>query len=533
MKRSVLLTAVLIVAVCFCGCGRVNDGAGGDIYTVISEDPQNLDPQLAEDSASMSVICNIFEGLTEVSADGEIHCAAAKSCTVSEDRLKYSFTLREGIAWKGAEGFTAPLTAHDYVYAFRRIFDPDIHSPYANTFAAIKNSAEVYGGVMSPTDLGVRAEGDDTVIFELSYPVSDFLYLLSTAAASPCCEEFYLSTEGRYGLSAEYTAGNGAFVLTEWNYDPYWNENFLTLKRNSDNSTEERKTYPSYVHYIITDNAAEYEEGSGNTIDVQVCAPGGLPRMKNRRSAEYPSYAAGLTFNPHDPVFSNYSIRSALSLCTDISVYDGNTTYGISAGSGAVPYAVTVEGKPLRELFGEFSPRSGGAYELWQKGIEETGGNYPELETVIVPDSFADAAIVYMLTDSWNEELGFSCGVEILSDSEYESRMESGDYSIALTRITADTACAADFLDEYRRYILDPDTAQLYASYVAGGRYTASVSSELKNYREAEQLLIDSSSYIPVFYESRLLVTEKDISGVLYDPFTGAIDFKNVKKFDD
>ncbi len=532
MKKSILLIFIpIMLAICLAGCGSGDDGSGGTIYTAISRNPGNLDPQLADDRESASVICNIFEGLTKLSDSGEISLAAAEDYTVSDDMLTYTFTIHEGMVWKGANGFTAEVTADDFVYAFRRIFDPDMQSPYREEFSALKNSEAVYSGIMSPADLGVRAADKRTVIFTLDYPVSDFLYLLSTAAAMPCCEEFFLSTGGRYGLSAEYTAGNGAFTLTEWNYDPYWNENYLLLKRTNENSTSQRRTYPSAVRYIITSDTAEYEEESGDTIDCRICGAGKLPRMRGRKSGEYPCASVGVTFNSRSEIFSNYNIRRALSVTADVSVYKGKTSAGISVSRGVIPSAVTLKGKSVRELLGEVTLSGQDGAELWNKGIAETGGNYPELATIIIPESFADASIVYMLTDSWNEELGFSCGTEILSDKEYSERIDSGDYMIALTVITSDKASAADFLEQYLPYVMVGSDREQLEAYIAGGRYGSSVNDELHNYGEGERLIIENGYFIPVFYQSDFLVTGDDISGVVYDPFTGAADFKGAKKF--
>ncbi len=531
MKRIFLLIMILTAALMFTACGDDDDGADGTFYTVIPSNPQNLDPQLAEDSESLSVIKNIFEGLTWISETGDIVCAAAESYGVSEDMLTYTFRLREGMTWSGAEGFSAEVTAHDYVYAFRRIFDPEIHSPYTEQFAALKNSAAVYDGVMSYTDLGVKALDDYTVQFELDYPVTDFLYLLSTSAASPCCEEFYLSTGGRYGLSAEFTAGNGAFTLTEWNYDPYWNENFLTLKRNPHNSTEERQTYPLYVNYIITDSVEEYEKSSGNTVDVMYYEAEDLPRLRGKKAGEYPVYAVGVTFNMKDDIFSNESIRKALSITADPSVYEGKTSTGIAWGRGVLPPAVTVMGKSVRDLLGDLYEGQSSGVELWSRGIAETGGNYPELSVIIVPESFVDAPIVYMLTDSWNEELGFSCGVEILSDEEYASRISEGDYSIALSVITCESTCAADFFESFSGYITDPAELSKYKELISSERYSASASVALKSCKEAEKLLTENGYYIPVFYESKFLVTENNVSDVIYEPFSGTLNFKSAKKY--
>lgn len=64
--------------------------------------------------------------------------------------------------------------------------------------------------------IGVRAEGADTVVFTLRAPDREFLSLLSLPAASPCREDFFRETHGRYGLSLGDILGNGRFILSTW-----------------------------------------------------------------------------------------------------------------------------------------------------------------------------------------------------------------------------------------------------------------------------------------------------------------------------
>lgn len=527
-KRMILFLALIFCMSVFSSCKNSGDGEDGTFYTVIYDNPENLDPQLATDENSLSVLRNIFEGLTAVSKNGEIVCAAAESCDVSEDKLTYVFTLRRGMMWYSAGGYSSEVTAKDYVYAFKRIFSPEMHSPYRERFSAVKNSEAVYNGVMSANDLGVKAVDDYTVKFTLEYPDADFPYLLSTAAAYPCSEEFFLSTNGRYGLSAKYSAGNGAFFLTEWNYDPYWNENFLTLKRASDNSTEDRKTYPAYVNYIISDSIAEYEEMSGNTVNVYALSADEKPlKLRGKNVAGYPSVTAGIIFNYDSEFFSDENVRKALALSADISVFEGKTSDGIYPAHTAVPPAVICEGQSLCDLFGAAPPKSGNASEYWEKKSSQT----PELSSIIVSEDFADAPILYMLTDSWEQELSFSCGVEILDNENYEKRLESGEYDMALTFAESGLFLPSEFYKSFEKYITDENDLSDFTGFLREARNSFSAGNALKNYKHADSLVTDNAYFIPVFYESYFLITQNDVDGVLYDPFAKTLDFKNARKY--
>lgn len=496
-------------------CGSENTGENGTFYTIIYDNPENLDPQMSEDKNSLSVLKNIFEGLTEISETGEIVCSSAESMTVSEDKCTYTFYLRKGMYWYSASGFSAEVKAKDYVYAMRRIFDPDTMSPYVDEFSSIKNSKEVYDGIMSFTDLGVKALDEYTVQFTLSEPDSEFLYLLSTPAAYPCSEEFFLSTKGRYGLSAKYTAGNGAFYLTEWNYDPYWNENFLSLKKASKNSTEERKTYPSYVNYIISDSIEEYESLSGNTINVYTVSDRNKTKTRGKTEGIYPSMCTGIVFNPDDEYFSRDDVRKTICGILDTFVFEGECSDGIYPAYTLVPSAVTSEGQSLNDLLGADE----NDFEV--SDLE----NAPEQYSIIVSENFPDAAIVYMLT----ENTSLMCDIEILPDEEFEERYESGDYNMALVSVSSDSSSAIGFLGEYEKYITDSENLSEFRDYLTGAKKSSSASDVLHNISEAMSVVTDGGYFFPVFYESEFLITENNVSGVIYDPFSDTINFKYAK----
>ena len=129
----------------------------------------------------------------DIDGSGMIVNGTAQSYTVSSDGLTYTFKLREGLCWQGlSSSETVSLTAYDYEYAFRRIYDPQTHSPHTERFSDIKNSMAVYGGAMSSSQLGVKAVDELTLEITLEYPDCEFLKLMAHPAASPCNEQLFL-----------------------------------------------------------------------------------------------------------------------------------------------------------------------------------------------------------------------------------------------------------------------------------------------------------------------------------------------------
>ena len=93
MKRLFALIAVLCL-VC-AGCSGVRGSDTRIIYLPLDAPAQQLDPQVAQDAASVEVLHTVFEGLTRLEKDGSVAPAAA-TWTVSDDGTVYTFSLREG-----------------------------------------------------------------------------------------------------------------------------------------------------------------------------------------------------------------------------------------------------------------------------------------------------------------------------------------------------------------------------------------------------------------------------------------------------
>ena len=147
--------AAMVVSLAACGGG----GGGEDEATVlrrgISAKVDTLDPHRSSAKWENIVISDMITGLMTITPDRTVIPGVAESWETSEDGLTWTFKLKETV-WSDGE----PLTAEDFVYAFRRIQDPVIASQYSSLLYIVKNAAEVNAGELPPEELGVRAIDD-------------------------------------------------------------------------------------------------------------------------------------------------------------------------------------------------------------------------------------------------------------------------------------------------------------------------------------------------------------------------------------
>lgn len=532
---NILITAVMILNVLtiFTGCEE-DDGSGHTFKYNLSSNPQNLDPQLASDESSIMVIENIMSGLVKKDSDGSIQPDAAKSYTISDDGLVYTFELKDDIYWESAADYTGKLTAEDFVFAFQRIYDSKaLFSPYINDFLCIKNAEAVSKGSLSKDKLGVTATSDDTLQIELEYPSFDFLEKLTLTGAKPCSKAFFEFTKGRYGLSAETTASNGAFYLKEWNYDPYWDNNYMILRRNKSNS-ENYFTYPYSLNFFIksgTDtNMSEFTAGD---IDCTVVSNYDKKAFVKNQYESYATKTYGLIFNTNSKYLASKSIREALS-SSFVRVESQNPDY--VSGSGIIPAGISVAGRKYRELVSDEGLNlydKGKALSLWNSELK--ANNYVSIDglKITVPESFEEPTLISGITEQWQQNLEFYCGVEVVSENEYQLKLSNGTYDIALVEIQSESGTASGFFDYFssNNDLITPNTRYAVAGAVAQISKAENLGKATELYTNAEQTIIDSYEFIPICYGNEYFIYPDNVTDLIYDPITHSIDFSEAKYF--
>lgn len=120
-----------------------DDPQGRGTFTfAVPNDPGSLDPGTTSASSDFRLIKLLYEPLLAVQwGGGGIEPAVAKQLPkLSEDGLTYTFTLREQAKWSDGQ----PVTAHDFVYGWRRAMLPDSASDYASLFFLIDGAEDFF-----------------------------------------------------------------------------------------------------------------------------------------------------------------------------------------------------------------------------------------------------------------------------------------------------------------------------------------------------------------------------------------------------
>lgn len=547
---SILLAAVCTLPLCT-GCSipfleqEESDGSGYLFTASLAANPKSLDPQSATDAASKTIIENLYEGLVELDENGSPQLAAAENYTVSPDGLTYTFTLKSDRFWfydANADDVVDDdekwqVTADDYVYAFQRIFDPQTQSPYTSMFSCLQNADAVQSGQLAPEEIGVRAVSGTVLQFSLSRPDAEFFSNLASTAAMPCSETFFQQTKGRYGLDKDSVASCGAFYLRLWFYDPYGNQNQIFMRRNSVNA-EARRVYPTNLTFQIRksndETAADFSNG---TADLFISPVYQAQYMESSNYAVTASRATtlGLIFNPNDTAFSNHKIRQALSMGIDRANIGKNSNGDLLPAYGLIPPAVHWNGTAYRDSYPETQTAydANAALALFQEGMQEIGKESLDSTKILVCSALMDCENLHDIIQTWQEVFGFYIGIEEVSESDYWKRLADQTYTVAVYGITAGYDSPVGVLDQFY--------SRTNQFYYANGSVDAAInalhqcsSAEALQQQcaQLEQTILNESCFLPIFYKNQYCITKSSNKDIGYDPFSGALNFRNAKHFE-
>lgn len=544
------LSAIINILICSslltaCGGGSSTQGDGsGQMYTAaLLNNPKSLDPQYADDESSNTVIANLYSGLMSKDSSGNVVCCNAESYTMSSDGLTYTFNLKDNNYWfsdlndndKVDVNEYFSVVADDYVFAFQRILDPEMQSPYSESFSCIKGGQDAINGAIDVNSIGVSAPDDHTVIIELEYPSADFINLLATNAAMPCNEEFFLSTKGRYGLDDKSVMSNGAFFVRQWFYDAYGNNNILYMKKNSANSSNESKIYPSFLSFTIEKSQSNIEALlKDDKIDCITSTTKGSYSKRKFYSESSRSITLGLIFNPNDAVYSNSDIHKAIAYSIDRAGLQEELDDDVQAAYGIIPPAVTLLGRSYREL------SSDKLFDFYNETASlsclesaKTALNIESFDTVkiLVSTDNIDSGYLHLLSQQWQELFGYYIGVEEVTDDEFKSRITSGDYQIALYPLKGEYNSGVSVLEQLSEcghvQLSDEATSDIMAL-----KACPNASEFADRFSSTEQKILNEFNFIPLFYKNSYLIMKKGNQDIIYDSFSGAVDYRIAKNFD-
>lgn len=488
LKAIALMLAVITVLL-LTACGDSYQDA--IIYFEIPEKPYTVDPQTASTDSELVIVGNIFEGLLRKNASGAIVCGASKS--FEYNNLTYTFKLRDDILWSNDE----PLTAHDFVFAFRRGVSPETQAPFASRLFPIVNAKEIYEGKKSADTLGVSAPDDTTLIIKLSYEDEGFEEALTTSVAMPCNEKFFKESAGKYGLTAEHTISCGSYKLTKWNKESFG------IRLYSNSQYKGTFTAKNSAIYITKDeDETAIERLIDNNVDIGFIdsSLSDTAIQNGLKTIDYENICWFLTISSE---FS-LDLRKSLSMLVGSQVYGADLKTGYSVADSLYPAAVCKDaGSSGMTIY-----NSEAAKTLFAKEIAKlTEKKFPSGVKLYYYDNKVIKPVVTDIVGHWQNNLGAFVNIEAVDNAEkLISQLKEQTLDMAIFPIRADSADTDEYLSNFGIALNGKSEAEIQAD------------------------LLKSSNIIPIAFQNTTIAYSSALSDVFTSFGNGYIDFSFIVK---
>lgn len=198
MKKllTALLTLAMAFTMVFATAASAEDGYKDSITWVIGNDQDILDPQ--NNVSNSKVMPQYYNGLLGYDNDGNVVCKMAESYEASEDKMTWTFHLRQDVYFHSGRH----CTAHDFEATFDRLLNTENPQRYTSNASSFIDTAV--------------ATDDYTFVITLKEPKAFFLQAIAKQWAFVLNPEYIEKYGADLGKTAESVDGTGPFKCTQW-----------------------------------------------------------------------------------------------------------------------------------------------------------------------------------------------------------------------------------------------------------------------------------------------------------------------------
>lgn len=395
-------------------------------------DIPTLDPSLATDTSSITIIENITVGLTVQNEEtSALQPGIAQTWDISEDGKVYTFHLRDDVPWvkydavndevvqvMDCEGNPRVVTANDFAYGALRTLAPATASDYAYVLAFALEGADAFnaGDTDDPTTVGVKVIDDQTLemTFKQAAAYNAAIAGMWTSRAEPSwlidgddCTEARGDRWTETGFNQSY----GPYALKEWVHDSY-----VSIVKNPFWPGQENIPVAAIeqVNWSMLDDQPAFADYEAGNLDAAAVPSADIDRVKSDPILSEELHIAPSTctyyygFNTQAPFVDDVRVRLALSEAVDRQALIDNVLKGgqepaqwfVRPGLAGAP---TLADHP--DLGVKFDPED--AKAQLQSYLDEKGIGIGDLDlTLMFNTSSGHQRIAEAIQAMWKDNLG-------------------------------------------------------------------------------------------------------------------------------
>jgi len=499
MKR-LALALLLLAALPAQAQSVLNRGNGAE--------PDSLDPAQAGSVMETNILGDMMVGLTTLDAAARPIPGIAERWEVSADGLIWTFHLRKA-RWSDGR----PVTADNFVSAWRRLLDPKTAARGAQLLWVIQNARAVTAGKKPVTELGVTAANPSLLKIRLEHPAPYLPELLTLPAALP------LPPNPSFKPGAYIS--NGPYLLKAWQPNDH-----ITLAKNPAFYDAGTVKIDIVNYFPTSDRPAALKRLRAGELDMQTPLPSSeMAWLRSNRPNSLhimPSLAlAYIAINLRDPALADARVRRALNL-----VYDREAVANKVLKRGETPaYAYVPPGIGGYDSGPQldFKPLPYPARVAQAKRLMQDAGYGPFNRLTLTyltpgsPDHKRLAAVFQAMARQIHVDLR-------IGTADYAlvlRAMRQKDYQLGYTSWLADFGDASNFLD-----LLRSDSAGNYAGYrnakfdaaMAAAEREPDAGKRRQLLQSAERMALADLPWVPLRFLSQTEAVGPRVGGYIPNP---------------
>lgn len=516
LAAAILSTVLILSSVTGCnsftGSGKTsgststaNSGAAktSSVSLYLENEIPTLNQFAASDNIAFTVLNNISEGLYRLDLKNQPQPALATGCTVSSDKLTYTFTIRDGLKFSNGD----PITSKTFKETWLKQMDANSPNSYAFIMTDYIVNAQEFSEKKTTADkVGLETPDDKTLVVKLKAPTPYFLSLTAFVPYYAMDMNFYNKQGKNYAIGKDNLVASGPYMVSQ--YDP---ASGVTLVKN-----------PSYWDKAnVKTDTVNIKIIKEQSTALNLYKAGQLSRVK-LTATDVPAYKSSKNFITHTIYRTNFvqfnttaegtknvNIRKALSMAIDNNTLASTIlNNGSQPANGVVPKSMDsgVAGK----TFGSMQPalmtfNAAKAKEYWQKGVAELGGKVPQL-TLVLDDDTESKDVGTFLQSQFKSVLGIDVKLDSKTKEARRALMKTSKYQMGLN------AWGADYNDPmtYLQLWTKPENTNGFRGNFLNDDYTNLVEkahNETDNTKRADlmvqaekSLITDNAVIAPLYY---------------------------------
>jgi peptide/nickel transport system substrate-binding protein/oligopeptide transport system substrate-binding protein len=508
-KRVIALMLAVTMVLGLTACGSTDSSTGTADSTTASSgekilsvqvgpNPETIDPALNSAVDGGNMLLHSHECLLALDESGNLIPGQAESYEVSEDGLTWTFHLREGLKWSDG----SDLTANDFVYSFKRVCDPAVAAPYAETvLGMVEGFDEAAAGDLDA--LQVVAEDDTTLVINLSSPCSYFGSLAAFATLSPVQQATVEANGDAWATQASTYISNGPFYIAEWVPNSY-----ILMRKNPYYWNADAIKLDGIKWNLIEDaNAAYSAYQTGEVLMIK----------------DVPTEEINLNLDKEP--FDNVNVRKALSLAIDRE-YVANTlmqgTY-TAASNFMGPGWIDTDGSQFMDNANngepyidttDFEANLAEAKALLAEAGYPDGEGLPSI-SYCTNDSGYHKVVAEYLQQAW-AEIGVDLKVEIVEWASFTPMRRNGDYEVARNGWVGDYSDPSNMLELFMTTNGNNDGNYSNAEFDAAMKLSQTTLDDAERseaLHTAEDIMMEDAACIPLAYYNDFWLQSEKITG--------------------